>query len=116
MSISENLKYFVTGSRDKSVKLWSLQENDFTEVFRLRFKKEVLAVEYLEPELVAAGFSDGAIKLIQILENQELKEIETQPLIIFGGKIKKIRRNPDPKIKQFAACSNDQTVRIFTYN
>lgn len=68
-------KNFVTGSRDRSIKLWSLNENEFTEIFRLKFKKEVIAVEYLETDLVAVGFDDGLIKLVTIEGNLELKEI-----------------------------------------
>lgn len=68
-------KNFITGSRDRSIKLWSLNENEFTEIFRLKFKKEVIAVEYLETDLVAVGFDDGLIKLVTIEGNIELKEI-----------------------------------------
>lgn len=73
VSFSLSGKYFISGSRDKSVKLWEFNDNDFNEISKLKLESPVYSVEYLDENKLIAGLENGKLNLIEIKDNKLLK-------------------------------------------
>ena len=66
ISFSNCGNYFISGSRDKYVKLWKIEENDFKEVNKIKLESPVYSVEYIDEDKVLAGLENGKIHLLSI--------------------------------------------------
>lgn len=106
---------FVTAGRDKSIKLWKIdQENKKAdEVSITKFSSPVTAIDVKDDKLVA-GLDDGKLAILQISEEKDKLSVvaacnadDTPDL-----RVSKVLFNPTD-IHQVAVASDDASVRIY---
>lgn len=116
---------FVTGSRDKSIKVWfnDPKTHKYENVLKHEFEDCVTAVEILQhadKRILLVGLENGEILInsINIKDSYfELKHLgKSHPNISLGSRVKRIRSviKEDNKKVLIAACGDDYTVRIYS--
>ena len=125
ISFSHNSKYVVTGSRDKKIKIWKLENEKITLSTELGFSDSVNAVAFADKfnmennYLIAVGLENGKIIFVDFCQNNEEKGIvkiisEINEFIghNLGVNRLKFRKVEEKNIFQLASAGEDHTVRI----
>jgi elongator complex protein 2 len=118
-------KYFITGSRDKFISVWTKDENNkFKKYATLENKEPVTAIEFIgtsfgDSYVFIAGYESGKIVIGKLLVKDKKIEIiyELNEFWIHGAKVNKIRSFVNKENKcYFATCSDDFSIRIFSFD
>ena len=121
-------KYFITGSRDKYISVWTQDENQkFKKFSTLQNNDAVTAIEFInksfnngECYVFIVGFENGSLCIGKISVKEKKIEIiyELNKFLIHGAKVNKIRSfvNNENNKCYFATCSEDYSVRIFNFD
>ena len=126
-SWSPDEKYFITGSRDKYISIWSQDEkNKFKKYATLENKEPVTAIDFIgkifnngDPYAFIVGFESGKISLGKFSVKDKKLEIiyNLNEFLEHGAAVKKIRSFINNENKCiFATCSEDYSVRIFNFD
>ena len=117
-SVTVNSKgdMIITGSRDKYIKVWEVNNNNLKEIKKYKIGVYVKAVEFFTDDILILGLDDGRILIGEISKThfKVIKEIEKD--IGFGKSINKIRSCKKINSNLFACCSEDKTVRVYKMN
>ena len=120
-------KYFITGSRDKFISIWTQDDKKkFKKFSTLENKEPVTSIEFINKSfnngdcyIFIVGFESGAISIGKFLVKDKKIEIiyNLNDFLVHGAKVNKIRSfvNKDNKC-YFATCSEDFSVRIFNFD
>lgn len=117
--------YFVTGSRDCSIKIWGKNENSqFLEVATKEFKTPVTAVNFIQKTFynlyyLIIGFENGSIKIMTFnRNNNEISDyLDIHEHLAHGSTVKRIKSTfGENNSIRIASCSEDHSVRIFNLN
>lgn len=114
--LGDSQNFFVTGSRDKTIKLWQIESNnEFKEVAKVNAGVAITAVEFVRSDLVIAGTEEGGLLVFKVDVHGKTIEFNTKvsDWMSHAKTVNKIRRNEKAPGIQFATCSDDHTVRIF---
>lgn len=127
---TNSISYFVTVSRDKSLKVWKLLQGEITMVNSKKFNDVITAVDCFKPQLfnsvavLVIGFENGSISVVTIDISSSTPEItpEITPSISIPSTI-----SPDSRITklslskklvdnsfQLAVGSADSCLRLYT--
>ncbi|KAI8824379.1 quinon protein alcohol dehydrogenase-like superfamily [Fimicolochytrium jonesii] len=124
-------KYFATGSRDKTVKIWhgGEDERSWKCVETLKFPEAVTAIDFAPyfvhgRYVLAIGLEDGRVQIVQIsINNGTLTQTDAQDLsdvhvsIVNAVKWQPMKSPADNSAKEvslkLATCGDDCSVRIF---
>ena len=120
-------KYFITGSRDKFISIWSKDDkNKFKKYATLENKTPVTAIEFIGKSfqdgdcyVFIVGFEDGKINIGKFsVKNKKIEIIyELNEFLAHCAKVNKIRSFCNKENKcYFATCSEDFSVRIFSFD
>ena len=120
-------KYFITGSRDKFISVWAQDESKkFKKISTLENKEPVTAIDFIDKSLnqrdcyvFIIGYESGKISIGKFLVKDKKIEIiyELNEFLIHGAKVNKIRSFCNNENKcYFATCSEDYSVRIFSFD
>ena len=126
-SWSYDEKYFITGSRDKFISIWAPDEkNKFKKYATLENKNPVTAIEFISKSfqegnvyIFIVGFEDGKINMGKFsLKDKKIEIIyELNEFLVHCAKVNKIRSFCNKENKcYFATCSEDYSVRIFSFH
>ena len=126
-SWSYDEKYFITGSRDKFISIWAPDEkNKFKKYATLENKTPVTAIEFINKSfqegnvyIFIVGFEDGKINIGKFSVKDKKIEIiyELNEFLVHCAKVNKIRSFCNKENKcYFATCSEDYSVRIFSFD
>ncbi|KND04539.1 Elongator subunit ELP2 [Spizellomyces punctatus DAOM BR117] len=133
---SHDVRFFATGSRDKTVKIWAKQFDgtSWKALTTLKFGEGVTAVDFA-PRLIAnsyilaAGLEDGRIQVFQLsLEDNNASWTESVSIPLddcHAGPVKSVawrtrriqadeRSSTSTEVLQLATCSEDHSVRLFS--
>ena len=120
-------KYFITGSRDKFISIWTQDDKKkFKKFSTLENKEPVTSIEFINKSfnngdcyIFIVGFESGAISIGKFLVKDKKIEIiyNLNDFLVHGAKVNKIRSfvNKDNKC-YFSTCSEDFSVRIFNFD
>ena len=118
-------KYFITGSRDKFISIWTKDEtNKFKKYSTLENREAVTAIEFIgtsldegDSYLFIVGFESGRISIGRFLVKDKKIEFiyDLNEFLIHGAKVNKIRSFYKENKCYFATCSDDFSVRIFSF-
>ena len=120
-------KYFITGSRDKYISIWSQDDkNKFKKYATLENKEPVTAIEFIDKSFnngdsyaFIVGFESGKISIGKFSVKDKKIEIiyNLNEFLEHGAMVKKIRSFINKNNKcYFATCSEDFSVRIFNFD
>ncbi|XP_073049967.1 elongator complex protein 2 [Primulina eburnea] len=127
---------FATGSRDKTVKIWQVEEESSVKLLTTlpMFKSSVTALSWLGVDrqrnhsLLAVGMENGLIELWSYsntrIENASIEVpnvavfVRFDPYICHVSAVRRLRwkmgeKTGDPRSSQLASCGDDHSVRIF---
>lgn len=130
---------FATGSRDKSVKIWSVEKESSVKLISTlpQFKSSVTALSWLGVDqqrntgILAVGMESGLIELWHITITQRSQGIEVaseevsvslhvriDPLMCHVSTVNRLawkdaKKRPDCRSVELASCGSDHSVRIF---
>jgi len=133
LSFSHDSEFCITGSRDKKLKLWRIEEKGVVIAGEKTFSEAIMANAFgdkvikCEQEakekkfyLVAVGLENGNILLLRLAISQEKKgEFSVVGMIkeFMGHSLAvnriKFRQMESENVYQIASCSDDHSVRIF---
>ena len=111
----ESKNYFVSASRDRTVKLWEIvDQKSFVECCMFEFGAPVHSVDFVQSNLVCVGLETGELFLLSVkLDSKKLIKVDVSFDWMQHGKcVNKITRNP-MNDRLFASCSDDGTVRVY---
>ena len=129
VSFSHDSKFFATGSRDKTIKIWEISGNKEISVKKVgdcSFSSPVTAVAFAKTPLVegkyllAIGLENGALHLAEFVKEAEggkVKVLQSIHEVLTPAKtvtrIRFSRVSKEPKTFTFASASQDHSVRVF---
>lgn len=117
-SITVNSKgnMLVTGSRDKHIKVWKIEDGKLKEIQKRKIGVYVKAVEFFRDDVLLLGLDDGRVLIARVSEEDFEVVGEIMRDVGFGKSINKIRRCGKKGSDLFACCSEDHTVRVYKLN
>ncbi|KAL6010808.1 Elongator subunit elp2 [Asimina triloba] len=120
---------FVTGSRDKTVKVWAVEnESSVKQLMVLpQFNSSVTALSWAgcgcsdSNELLAVGMEDGIIELWSLSEGAAAPAVRLDPFLCHVSTVHRLAwrsksESEDARTMQLASCGADHTVRVFNVN
>ncbi|ORY39773.1 WD40 repeat-like protein [Neocallimastix californiae] len=121
-------KYFATASRDKTLKIWKIGEEEPVNkwiVSTLKLKESITAVQFLDINasyyVLALGLESGKINIMKCEKNDlklngstwtEFAIINENDMHVASVKSIEWRKTQDNKLS-FVTCSTDGSIRIF---
>jgi elongator complex protein 2 len=119
--------YFATASRDKTVKIWKVQDcnGDCSEQLTLSFEEAVTACDFASIDKhiyhLALGLENGQIILIDLQPDERgglevIKRETVSDSLTHNGVVKAVKWRPraNSKLAQLATAGEDHSVRIFS--
>ncbi|KAJ3361067.1 Elongator subunit elp2, partial [Kappamyces sp. JEL0680] len=119
--------FFITGSRDKTIKLWAVEQLDldYELIDTIKVEDSVTALDIFPRKVddcyvVAIGFENGGISIIHLsmgfaTKTAQVKRTVTLPAHDTHSKaVKSLGWRPATDDLQLASCSEDGSVRLFT--
>lgn len=120
---------FATGSRDKTVKIWAVQnETSVKQLMVLpQFKSSVTALSWVgrdrsgNDRLLAVGMDDGLIELWSLSDGSATLALRFDPFLCHVSTVHRLawRRNnvkDGDGTVELASCGADHSVRVFQVN
>jgi elongator complex protein 2 len=109
---------FITGSRDKLVKVWGNSENGYKEILSNEFNDPVTSVNIIPQKLegcyiIIAGFETGDIELYAIKDTNIKMITKIHMFLCHGASVKRIKSFIKDDTLRIASCSDDYSTRIF---
>lgn len=120
--------WFVTGSRDKSIKLWEASDNEVAMAAMLKTDDAVTTIACFQQLLlnnsliIAAGHESGQISIYAVDMSQDSKKLEKvttfETEISPAGRVSKVAFSTKLHNDwlQLAAASSDNSVRLYSIN
>jgi elongator complex protein 2 len=117
---SHDDQYFATGSRDKTLKLWSLEQDQVCLIETIKFEHSVTSLAFFT-RLVngkyqcAAGLENGDIIILffALGETVIVDKISFDQSITHSKTVKSLSWNPTPEGIFLASCSEDHSVKVY---
>lgn len=105
--LSENV--FITGSRDKTSKIWKIEGFFVSEIRKLDFSFSVTSLAVSKNNLIVFGLENGSLYWLNSLDDCSIKEIYKKytPCMLI--------RNMKWKENLLAICSEDCSLRILSF-
>lgn len=103
---------FVTGSRDKSFKLWLLQGDTYQCVKQISLEIPVTALDINEKGLLLVGTEDGGLRGYQLKDNDFTETFSIPEEDCPDQRIERICWRPNRS--QFAVASADWSLRVYS--
>lgn len=119
---------FATGSRDKTVKIWAVEnETSVRQLMVLpQFNSGVTALSWAgcysdSNEHLAVGMEDGIIELWSLSRGAAAPAVRLDPFLCHVSTVQRLAwrsksDSGDAGTMQFASCGADHTVRVFKVN
>jgi elongator complex protein 2 len=110
---------FITGSRDKFVKIWAKDENQlFKSIFTYEFNDSVTSCNFIPEKIndyhtAIIGFEAGNLELYAFKDNNFKQLIKVHEFLCHGASVKRIKSFIKDEVLRFATCSEDYSTRIF---
>jgi elongator complex protein 2 len=109
---------FITGSRDKLIKVWARGDGQYKELLSYEFSDAVTSVNIV-PQCVGdhyifiVGLEAGDIELYSIKDNSVKLLTKIHSYLCHGASVKRIKSFVKDTTLRFATCSHDYSTRIF---
>lgn len=107
-------KYFITGSRDKTIKISNVSDGNV--VVSYDVKEPVHAVRFSEGDYrIAVGTETGNLIILELIngETEIVEKVRVPNFIGHSAMINELRWSERSGETLLASCSNDHTVRVY---
>ncbi|ANB15839.1 Elongator subunit ELP2 [Sugiyamaella lignohabitans] len=105
---------FITASRDKSIKIWKINGDEWNEHNQIKFDAPVTAIDISANGILVVGLESGALFIYELAINSFDPQLVEQIDEYITPSLRVTRISWRPQGKQFAVASEDFILRLYS--